>query len=66
LLKSFIRIIKRIKNTNLEDMTFVEKQLLSIAQEIRKPASAMAPFIKVLEENWIDSEEAFMALDEAT
>ena len=39
-------------------MSYLQQLFNEIATEAKKPMSAMEPFIKILEENWIDSKEA--------
>lgn len=43
---------------------FTETLMRTIAQELGKPYSAMQEFMKVLLDNWVDSREALIMLDE--
>ena len=50
----------------MQQTTFTESLMRGIAQELGKPYSAFEDFTKTLLENWVDSKEALLMLDEAS
>lgn len=48
------------------ETTFTETLMRNIAQELGKPYSAFEEFTKTLLDNWVDSREALILLDEAS
>lgn len=45
-------------------MSFVQNLLESIASEIGRPVSSVEPFIKTLENEWYDTKDALLGIDD--